>query len=412
MKIKLNTIYCIAFSFVLLLQLFLPSFKINLAIQLIVLSVFIATGKAKFSVSYLKLIFPLLLLFLYPLIVSLFYGYNISNIIKDISYFLNPIVCISLGYVFYKTINDYQLFLKTVIYSGLLSAVLHIIIVLGFTDFLSGNVSKIRHYTKDNMLEIVALVMLFFSRKSLSVPLFSSRKLKIFLLILFSSILFYFSRTMVVALLIFSLSQKGYTIITRRSLKVIGVLIVSVFLFYTYLFSIKIDRNAKGLEGFLYKVKIAPEEIFITKVNKENHAKLWDHWRGYEAGRALALLNENKTGYLWGMGYGSLVNLKFNAPLGDQKQGMKYISELHNGYVFVLYKTGFIGLFLYLFFLINLYKINFKNRTFVTSFISGIGIFYLFSSIIITGLFNKRDIIVLVLGALLYFKENIEFENN
>ena len=53
-------------------------------------------------------------------------------------------------------------------------------------------------------------------------------------------------------------------------------------------------------------------------------------------------MKENPSSYIIGTGYGSLVNLKFKAPLGNED--MKYISRLHNGYVFVFYKTGIFGL--------------------------------------------------------------------
>ena len=72
-------------------------------------------------------------------------------------------------------------------------------------------------------------------------------------------------------------------------------------------------------------------------------------------------MNENPKSYFFGNGYGSLVNLKFKAPLS--KEGMRYISVLHNGYMFVFYKTGIIGLLLYLFFLVQLYLRNYHRET-------------------------------------------------
>jgi hypothetical protein len=112
---------------------------------------------------------------------------------------------------------------------------------------------------------------------------------------------------------------------------------------YGYLYSVKIDRGKPGLEAFLYKIKIAPEEIFKTNIDRDNHKELWDHWRGYEAKRALATMEDKPSSYVFGTGYGSLVNLKFKAPLSTtDKEGLKFISELHNGYPYVLYKTGII----------------------------------------------------------------------
>ena len=146
--------------------------------------------------------------------------------------------------------------------------------------------------------------------------------------------------------------------------------------------------------------------MFKTHINRTNHADLWDHWRGYEAKRALALMEEKPSSYLLGMGYGSLVNLKFYAPLSDNPsdKGLKYISELHNGYAYVFYKTGIMGVFLYLLFFVGLYKKIYFNKQFVTIFISAIGIAFLFTTITITGIYNTKDTIVFILGGLLFFE--------
>ena len=97
------------------------------------------------------------------------------------------------------------------------------------------------------------------------------------------------------------------------------------------------------------------------------------------------------------------INLKFYSPLGEAKKGLKFISEIHNGYIFVLYKSGFLGIIMYLIFLLDLYKANYKQKGYVSNLISAIGLFYLFSSLTITGIFNKRDILIFILGALFYF---------
>ena len=208
---------------------------------------------------------------------------------------------------------------------------------------------------------------------------------------------------MMVGALIFFFSIKGYTKITPKAITVILIAFLSVIIFYGYLYSVKIDRSKPGLEAFLYKVKIAPEELFKTKINRENHKDLWDHWRGYEAKRAFALMEEKPLSYFSGTGYGSLVNLKFKAPLSDvDSKGIKFISELHNGYPYVLYKTGIVGLILYLTFLFGLYKNIYSKTSFEVVFVSALGIFYLFTTLTITGIYNTNDTTVFVLGALLF----------
>ncbi|WP_264550543.1 O-antigen ligase family protein [Flavobacterium sp. N2820] len=228
------------------------------------------------------------------------------------------------------------------------------------------------------------------------------------LFFLLISIYLYFSRTMLVVFFVMGFSLLGYAKITVKTLKFIGIAVVSILVLYAYLFSVKLDRNAKGAEAFLYKIKIAPEEIFKSKIDRNNHKELWDHWRGYEAKRAIYLMEENPTSYFIGTGFGSLVNLKFQAPVGGEG-GMKYISRLHNGYIFVLYKTGILGLLLYFVFLTSLYmkiyrfNTNNSNQILVNRLISSIGLFYIFTTLIISGIYIPRDAVVFVLGGLLSF---------
>ena len=335
---------------------------------------------------------------------------SLSFIVKDITYFLKPIIGIAIGYlVFYKN-EELEVFIKNIFYIGLLSAIIHIVGVLFFSNFLKSSISDIRgDYGLDSFIEIFAFYFLFYSKKWFGERLIVNKtKYWICMVVFLFSIFFYFSRTMLIVFILGYFSLQGYTKITQNSLKYIGIIFLAVALFYTYLFSIKIERNSTGIEAFLYKIKIAPEEIFKTKINRENHKDLWDHWRAYEAKRAIALMNDHKESYILGNGYGSLVNLKFKAPIGDED--MKYISRLHNGYVFVFYKMGVFGILLLLYFLIQLYlkiyttennklKLLYNNR-----FISFIGVFYLFSSLIITGIYIPTDTVIFILGGFLSFK--------
>ncbi|MCO6174795.1 hypothetical protein NHF50_07030 [Flavobacterium sp. NRK F10] len=320
MKIKVATLYSALFSIILLAQLYIPSFKVNMLLQLIILAFFIFSDDASISIRFLKRIIPLFILFSIPFFVMFFYNYQTGNIIKDISYFIKPVVGITLGYMFFKKINNFQIFLKAIILSGLISASMHFVLLLFFTNVLSGSVSQIREFGKDNFLELFALLLLWFSDAFSQLPLFSKKRKRQILILLLISCFFYLSRTMFVVGIMMVLAVKGYTIITARTLKIMASLVLGILILYGYLFSVKINRNATGIDGFLYKLKIAPGEIFITKIDRENHKDLWDHWRAYEASRAIALMDDNPSSYFLGTGYGSQINLRFHSPLGGTKK--------------------------------------------------------------------------------------------
>ena len=404
-KVKTSVLYSALFSVLLLAQLYVPSFKVNIVLQLFALGFLFYSNLAKISVKFLNTIAPLCLLFVLPLIVGLFYFISLENYIKDIFYFFKPIIGITLGYLFFKRINNVESFLKVIILTGLLSALIHFIILLFFTNFLSGNVAEIREYGKDNFLELFALFFYVYRNKFIEKEIYSKRQQNIILIFLLISCILYLSRTMLIVAFIMYATIGGYTKITKKTLSVLVIFTLISILFYTYLYSTNLKRGADGIEGFLYKLKIAPAELFKTKVDRNDHSKLWDYWRAYEALRAIELMNETPTSYIYGTGFGSLINLKFNAPLGDSDKGIRFISETHNGYVFAVYKSGILGLFLMMIFLFGLYRLIYFDKNTLNIFISGIALTFIFTTLTITGIFNKRDIIIFILGGLLYFQQ-------
>ena len=407
MKINKSKFYNFIFATVLLLQIFLPSFRTNILLQMGVLALFFTLEEVKITKGFLKIILPIILLFLMGFLGFIIHRYSFFNALKDIFHSIKPILGLSIGYLFFKKINDFKLFVKTIVLCGLISAVIHFGILFITGNIFSGSVNSVREFNKDSFLELFALFMALYYKKFQQQDLFSSSvNFKVIVFLLTFSCVLYFSRTMIVTAIILFFSIKGYTQITQKTIKIILSLLVFIALFYAFLFSIKIERNKPGLDTLLFKIKIAPSEIFKTKIDRENHKDLWDHWRGYEAKRAFELMSDNPSSYIFGCGHGSLVNLKFYAPLsGPNDKGMKFISELHNGYPYILYKTGILGRILYLLFLWRLYRYAYKTRTFNSVLISSIGLFFFFSTLTITGIYNFGDIVIFILGGAIAFSE-------
>ncbi len=404
--LRKDNLLLIWFSILVFTQLFVYSFKLNIILQLISLIGLVSLLKPSISYQFFNKIIPLLLLIFIGFIGFFIFDLKWFNALKDLLHFVKPITGLLLGYLFFKAIDNEEKFIELIIYLGLFSALYHFILIVGFTDFLSGNINSLRLNSKDNFLELFSLFFLIYYPKITHSTFVKNQWIiRLIYFILVTSILLYFSRTMLVLLVIFFLTIWGYTRFTRRNLLIISLLLGLIAVFYFVLYSIKIDKRAEGLEAFLYKIKMAPAEVFKAKFNREDHYQLWGHWRAYEAKRALALMKENPSSYIFGMGFGSLVNLKFWAPLGDYKKGMKYISELHNGYVYVFYKTGAIGLLLYLYFLWRLFNMPRPEFRWSSITLSGIGLSFFFTTLIITGLFNPRDIMVFIVGAYFYFNE-------
>ncbi|MGK4566565.1 O-antigen ligase family protein [Flavobacterium sp. 3HN19-14] len=412
MKISKSKGYAVLFAIIIFLQLYLPSFKMNIALQLAVLLLYFSLEKIVVNKLLLQCLVPTVLIFFIGFIGTITHHYQIVDIVKDISHFLKPITGLLVGYFLFSKNGNFKLFIQTVVVTGVVSAALHFLIILLFTHDFS--VSGIREFGKDNFLEFFAIFFLIFYKKLTGDDLFQRKRFRIYFVLLLLSNLLYLSRTMIITALFITMTVYGYSKLNAKAIRILLFGIAVFAGFYAYLFTLKLDRN-KGFESFLYKIQMAPAEIFESKIDRENHVDLWDHWRAYEAKRALFLMENNPESFIYGTGQGSVVNLKFYAPLTEnyKDKGMKYISELHNGYIFVLYKTGIIGILIYLGMLITLYRKIYEKRNMVTIFISAIGLIYFFTTLIITGIYNGRDIIIFLLGAMIaFYYKDIKSEQN
>jgi len=401
MKVPIKIIYLPLFVVLLLLQLYLTSFRVNALILLGALG-FCLFLNASLSRKFINHAIPLAILLCLGFVGTLIYHYKIVDVIKDIFHFIKPLIAIFVSYIIFKKINNFHLFIKTIVIAAMISVLIHGFI-LAFLINSWGNIERIREFTKDNFLELFALMFLIYYKRFEGRNLFKPAYTRIFIVLLFVSCFLYFSRTMMIVAGLFVAAVHGYTKITTKTVKVAALFIVAVGLFYSYLYSINIPRDKAGISAFFYKVKMAPEEIFTGRVDRDNLAQVWDHWRGYEAKRALDLMKSKPESFVFGTGYGSLVNLKFYAPLTGEKKGIRYISELHNGYIYILYKTGIIGILVYLFMLGRMYGYVYKSLNFRNLLISTIGSIYLISTFTITGIYNTRDIFIFVLGGALAF---------
>jgi hypothetical protein len=212
---------------------------------------------------------------------------------------------------------------------------------------------------------------------------------------------------MFISFFILTIAIRGYAKISTRGLIYITVFNLLLVLLFSSLQFADLKRESKGVEGFLYKIKMAPSEIFSPDINiaTKNHRSLWDHWRAYEALKAIEGISDTKynLGWFFGRGLGAQVDLGFEAPLDGKK--IQFIPVIHNGYIYVLFKSGILGLLTYIIFLLYVYiqsyksEIN-KHTTIINNFISGIAIFFILTSLIITGIYNVGDIVTFMLGGL------------
>ncbi len=111
------------------------------------------------------------------------------------------------------------------------------------------------------------MVFLLLSFKYPKIQIFDQKKITYLVLaILTVSFILYFSRTMWVAIFLLLFGAMGYAKISLKAIKYIGLAALLIGSFYIYLYSIEIPRDEPGVSAFLYKMKIAPEEIFTPEI--------------------------------------------------------------------------------------------------------------------------------------------------
>lgn len=400
-----------------LLILSLFSAKIEVSFSMAVISVFISYS-SKVNIKLLNVLTPILLLFLVGLLRVLNPANSIEVLSKDIVYFMRPILIIFGSYFLIRKIHDKQFLFSSIIVLGFIFAIYHLIKTIININYIESIVKMRIIGGRYNHVELIALCFIILINNLKIKKQLGNIWYNFLTIILVISFILYFSRVMFVVLILFYLAYKGYLELTRKGVKTIlfGVLFVSFFMIVINQF--KVDSNSLGIGAFVFKIQNTYNEVFdtldIEKIKKDKR-ELWKHWRGFEAQSAIETLNSNGIlSWTYGEGFGASVDLGLEVKLANEE--VRYIPILHNGFVYVLFKTGLLGLFLYLIYIYNLYQFykvnsNSKNEFVINRLIVGCAFYIILSSLVVTGIFKPYDLSSLLIGSLFALK-NYQNENS
>jgi hypothetical protein len=226
-----------------------------------------------------------------------------------------------------------------------------------------------------------------------------------FLIILSVSSFFYLARTNFIQFGVLFLGMKGFLVLNKKSLTIVGASILFIVISYSAILTYNPVRNGKGLDEFLYKIKIIPTEAFSTRINRNDWRAFHDNYRSYENIRTIEQLTRNET-FLFGEGLGGQVDLKQKVMLGDMM--LRKISILHNGFMTVILKCGFVGLFIYLFTIFWFFRNTSHEKLIQINYIFvGTGVFLFISNWVFLGFYNQIDSKSLIVGYLFAMKNQI-----
>ncbi|MEO8534332.1 MAG: hypothetical protein ABI441_11295 [Flavobacterium sp.] len=373
----------------------------------------LVTIKRKYSVTIIKYTAIFLAILLVAIVSTLFSKTTVFLFIRDFTYLVKPILGLLVGYQLCRFSS--KLALKVVVYTGLAIALMHLI-MLFFTviEFRTLSVNFLRSqggYFSD--YEIYVLIIIIFY-KNLKLEISKNQRIILLLIIGFSSFL-YLARTNLIQFIILYVGLKGYLIYNRKSLRVILSVILFTIVGYTVIVYINPKREGKGIQAFLYKIKIAPEEAFKTRIDKEDWKDFNDNYRSFENIIAVKQVSsKGKRAIFFGEGLGSTLNLGRKVFTNDQEY-VQYIPIAHNGYMTVFLKSGLLGVFLLLVFLVILYrqkKSDIKAVQAINYLLIGSSVFLIVSNWVFMGLYLKLDNKSIILGFLIALREVMIREYN
>lgn len=274
-------------------------------------------------------------------------GHPPYNIVKDLYYFTFPVTCVFAGGMLGRRYARPQPVLKVFAFAGIALALWQIVDV-AIHGRATTDVNVLREETSNGYSAAVIAFLILFLAARFGLPLFKRQSRVVrraVYLVLLAGIALAFSRTLTVDLVLGLVTGLGW--ITGKKYR--GAVVIALLLLVLMNLSSFIPVNDTS---FLGKLAGARAELTFTAFS--GRADAIQHWRSYESFMALQTYGAaTALEKAVGLGFGQLVDIGFKVDLGGTV--MREIPIFHNGYVYALIKTGYIGLFFLLWYLVRFY---------------------------------------------------------
>lgn len=328
------------------------------------------------------------------------FGHDQYDSLKDAWYIVNPALVISTAYLIMKRVGDIGRLLRVLVIAGFILSVYHILQIASNPALLFNSSASVGAFRQEigtgYLLSCISLVILLFSNR-FGIELFSSGYKKFFvplmLLITAASLVLTLSRTMWGIFLIIIFVMLGQFTIKRARIFVYVAAIMTVIITLQTLNS----AGQASHDTIAGKLVDSFDELIFRDYSRFSDISL--HWRGYESYWALqTYLGNGLLNLVIGHGLGMLVDIKINILLGASK--FRYIPILHNGFMYILVKTGAAGVTLFLTYLYLFYKDGSvldtsKDRkdVFVGRMLIALSLVLAFSTFVFMGYFHKTTMV-------------------
>jgi len=369
---------------------------------------------SKETVNYLAI---LSLLFLIGFIGIFTFKEGWYDFIKDSVYFFRPMTVLIASYLVVMKLKNKPEFFNLIVLAGFAFAFVHMAhIAVKFFD-VSANVSTIRNYFgRSNHVELVALFIVICVKE---LPMKKSRYkiiYQFFVVCLVLSFIMYFSRTMIIVLVLMFLAYRGYLKLNTKGLIYVSILMLMGASFIFFISQYEPSNTTGVVNTFLLKMKNSYTEAFKSidiDQSKMDRRELWAHWRAYEANLVYDEVDKEKK-WILGKGFGSTVDVGFEIRL--QGEWIQKLPTTHNGIAYVYMKTGILGLIVYgfsilLFYLYYYSKDNDEKIRSYNRLLASYSFYMFISSLVVTGIFKPYDMVTLLIGGTFALKQHSYFEN-
>lgn len=333
------------------------------------------------------------------------------DVFKDAWYYLNPPIILCAGYLAMNRIKRIEPVLNVFIVGGSLLSLHYLASLLSDIPFLlSASIQELHnHKGGGNFLPVISLAMIIIADRQ-GIVLFNGRYNKAvrysIIFINGAAVFLSFYRVMWLSLVILILFGAGFFTLKRlfRGLALLGIIILVLQITILLMPEDRLDSDT-----MLGKIALSLDEVIIR--DYFNIADMRAHWRGYESYMAFQTYYEGDfLNVLVGHGFGKLIDLKIVTLLGAEN--LRYIPILHNGYMYLLVKTGFLGLLLHLFYLYMLIQTgiryideNDNQLIFAGYCIMAMSIVFVLTTYFAAGMLNKFLFfsLLLLLGCMLSY---------
>jgi hypothetical protein len=280
---------------------------------------------------------------------------TLADALKDAWYLLNPIFILISGYLIAREKRRKDDLLAAFVVASFILSAIYIGRFIYNASWTLGSVENLRRVNGDVYVVsfVTPLIVMLARIHRYPLGLLDRYKtfVKITVVLCCISLVLSFSRTFwLSAILSIFLAVKTSPV--KKAIT--AVLLVAGLIFFSLA-----SEQATGPRGGGISDKIAGSAQELAIRNYDDITDINANWRGYESFMALTtFINGTPANWLFGFGMGKLVDIGFVMYLNED--GIRYIPIFHNGYIYLLIKSGIVGTALYLIFLASLIKRGMK----------------------------------------------------